>query len=91
MPAVDDNGDVVAFNGTNDTDSFNFKPNIIGKTNNDGDTENVEIMVPLKYLINFWRNLEMTLINCKIELILTWSRTVLYLALTLQIKFLHLQ
>ena len=80
MPAVDDNGDIVAFNGTNDTDSFNFKPNIIGKTNDDGDIENVEIMVPLKYLINFWRNLEMTLINCKIELILTWSRNCVILS-----------
>ena len=31
-------------------------------------------MVPLKYLSNFWRTLEMPLINCKIEFILTWSR-----------------
>ena len=31
-------------------------------------------MVPLKYLGNFWRTLEMHLINCQIELILTWSR-----------------
>ena len=30
-------------------------------------------MVPLKYLSNFWRTLEMSLINCDIELILTWS------------------
>ena len=31
-------------------------------------------MVPLKFLSNFWRTLEMPLINCEIELILTWSR-----------------
>ena len=31
-------------------------------------------MVPLKYLSNFWRTLEMLLINCEIELILSWSR-----------------
>ena len=31
-------------------------------------------MVPLKYPSNFWRTLEMPLINCEIELILTWSR-----------------
>ena len=31
-------------------------------------------MVPLKYLSNLWRTLEMPLINCEIELILTWSR-----------------
>ena len=30
-------------------------------------------MVPLKYLSNFWRTLEMSLHNCEIELILTWS------------------
>ena len=30
-------------------------------------------MVPLKYLSNFWRSLEMRLINCKVNLILTWS------------------
>ena len=29
---------------------------------------------PLKYLSNFWRTLEMPLINCEINLILAWSR-----------------
>ena len=37
--------------------------------------KDVEIMVPLKYLSNFWRTLEMPLINCEINLILTWSST----------------
>ena len=32
-------------------------------------------MVSLKYLSNFWRNLEMALINCEVHLILTWSST----------------
>ena len=32
-------------------------------------------MVPLKYLSNFWRTLEMYLINCEVNLILTWSST----------------
>ena len=32
-------------------------------------------MIPLKYLSNFWRTLEMPLINCEINLILTWSST----------------
>ena len=35
--------------------------------------KNVEIMIPLKYLSNFWRTLETPLINCEINLILTWS------------------
>ena len=30
-------------------------------------------MVPLKYLNNFWRTLEMPLINCEIKLFLGWS------------------
>ena len=73
MPAVDDDGDIVIFNGANDTDSLNFKSNIIGKTNDDGDIGNVEIMITLKYLSNFWRTLEMSLINSEVEIILTWS------------------
>ena len=32
-------------------------------------------MVPLKYLCNFWRTLEMSLINCEVKLDLTWSST----------------
>ena len=32
-------------------------------------------MVPLKYLSNFWRTSEMPLINCEVNLILTWSST----------------
>ena len=36
-------------------------------------TKNVEILVPLKYLSNFWKALEMPLINCEINLTLTWS------------------
>ena len=73
IPAINNDGNIVIYNGANATDSFNFKAKIIGQTNDDGDIENVEIMVPLKYLSNFWRTLEMPLINCEVELILTWS------------------
>ena len=68
LPAIDDDGDIVDFNGANATDSFNFKTKITGQTNNNG-IINVEIMVLLKYVSNFWRNLEMFLINCEGELI----------------------
>ena len=37
-------------------------------------------MVPLKYLSNFWRTLEMPLINCEVNLILTWSSTCVLIA-----------
>ena len=36
--------------------------------------DNVKIVVPLKYLSNFFRSLEMPLINCKIHLELEWSK-----------------
>ena len=36
-------------------------------------TQDVKIMLPLNYLRNFWGTLEMCLINCEINLILTWS------------------
>ena len=45
---------------------FNFKLKITGKTGNDF-TKHVEIMVPLKYPSNFWRNVETPLINCEIN------------------------
>ena len=38
------------------------------------------MMVPLKYLSNFWRTLEMPLINCEVNLILTWSSTCVLIA-----------
>ena len=46
---------------------------IIGKTLNNGNTKEVEIIVPLKHLCKFWRTLEIPLINGKVNLILTWS------------------
>ena len=56
-------------------DSFKSKIKITGNTPADGNTKNVEIRVPLKYLSNFWRTLEMLPINYEINLILTWSST----------------
>ena len=58
-----------------DSESFKSKIKITGKTPNNGNEEDVKIMVPLKYLSNFWRTLEMPLINCEVNLILTWSST----------------
>ena len=58
-----------------ESESFKSKIKITGKTPNNGNERDVEIMVPLKYLSNFWRTLEMPLINCEVNLILTWSST----------------
>ena len=57
MPAVNNNGDTVDFSRANTTNLFNFKTKITGQTNNNGRIYSVEIMVPLKYLSNFWRTL----------------------------------
>ena len=61
----------------NNSPSFKYKASIIGNTGNDGIKNGVKIAVPLKYLSNFWRSLEMPLINCKIELSLNWIETCL--------------
>ena len=60
-----------------DSESFKSKIKITGKTPAAGNEKDVEIMVPLKYLSNFWRTLEIPLINCEVSVILTWSSTCL--------------
>ena len=58
---------------TNDNPpSFKCKASIIGNIGADGRKNGVKIAIPLKYLSNFWRSLEMPLINCKVELSLDW-------------------
>ena len=62
-------------NVTADSSSFKYKSSFF-KTLEDDDNglfKNVKITVPLKYLSNIWRSLEMPLINCKIHLVLNWS------------------
>ena len=79
IPALNANDEITHFTEGNLTDSFNFKVKITGETGDNG-TKDVEIMVPLKYLSNFWRTLEMPLINCEVNLILTWSPTYVLVA-----------
>ena len=66
---VTNNADVT---NDNNAPSFKYKASIIGNTEADGTKNGVKIAVPLKYLSNFWRSLEIPLINCKIELPLNW-------------------
>ena len=56
--------------------SFDYKANFMknGVTHNNLIKSDVKIVVPLKYLSNFWRNLNIPLINCEVELILTWFK-----------------
>ena len=46
-----------------------------GVTQNNLIKNNVKIVIPLKHLSNFWRNLNIPLINCEVELILTWFKS----------------
>ena len=60
---------------TDDSSSFKYKSSFFKPLTaaDNGVFKNVKIAVPLKYLSNFWRSLEMLLINCKIHLELNWS------------------
>ena len=74
---------------TNDNNarSFKYKASIIDNTEDNGTKSKVKIAVPLKYLRNFWRSLEMPLINCKVELSLKWyDRCLLTIANTAAFK-----
>ena len=66
-------------------ESFKYKTSITGKAYNVGDGEEgydankvdknkTEVVIPLKHLSNFWKSLNIPLINCEVELILTWSK-----------------
>ena len=70
---VNYDGNIIEFNGANAADSFDFKARITGQTGNNGRIDGAKIIVPLKYLRNFWITLEMSVINCEVNLILIWS------------------
>ena len=69
---------------SSNSESFKYKTSITENTYNLGvgdagyDANKVDknenVVIPLKYLSNFWRTLNIPLINCEIELILTWSK-----------------
>ena len=80
VPTVDSDGAITEITEADaTTDSFSLKEKLTGQTGNNG-TKNVEIMVPLKYLSNFWRTLEMPLINCEVTLDLNWSENYVIVA-----------
>ena len=56
------------------SESFDYKANFMenGVTHNNLTKNDVKIVVPLKYWSNFWRSLNIPLVNCEVELILTW-------------------
>ena len=55
--------------------SFDYKTEITGSLDaGEDEKDDVTIAIPLKYLGNFWRSLDIPLINCKITLILSWYK-----------------
>ena len=58
------------------SESFYYKANFMenGVTQNDLIKNNVKIVIPLKHLSNVWRSLNIPLIKCEVELILTWFK-----------------
>ena len=66
--------------GLDNSTSFKYKASLLGKADDDDDDDgndrslkNTKVVVPLKYLSNFFRSLEISLINCKIHLELNWN------------------
>ena len=49
------------------SEPFKYKAKITRSTPAGGNTKDVKVIVPLKYLSSFWRTLEMSLINCEIS------------------------
>ena len=69
-------GDPIPNLAVDNSSSFMYKVNLLGNPVLDGAIakRSVKVVVPLKYLSNFFRSLEMPLINCKIKLNLTWKK-----------------
>ena len=57
------------------SESFNSRVKITRNSPVDGNTKDIKITIPLKYLSNFWRTLEMPLINYEVIFFLVWSST----------------
>ena len=70
---------------SSNSESFKYQTSITGNSYNVGAGEagydenkvgknETKVVIPLKHLSNFWRSLNIPLINCEVELILTWSK-----------------
>ena len=80
---------------SSDSESFKYKTSIQGNTYNIGAGEEgydankvgkneAEVVIPLKHLSNFWKSLNIPLINYEVELILTWSKNCVFADLTVR-------
>ena len=98
-PLNDDDPPTVNYNADpiTNSESFKYRSSITGKTSNvnqeNGENNkqrntktkrNLDIVVPLKYLSDFWRNADMPLINCEVSLTLTWPENYFLTDITTQ-------
>ena len=98
-PLNDDDHPTINYNADpiTNSESFKYKRSITEKTSSEnqengentekGNTKtkrNLEIVVTLKYFSNFWRTLDMPLINCEVSLTLTWSENCVLTNITRQ-------
>ena len=68
---------------SSNSESFKYKTGIVGKTPEDNDRlTNAKVVILLKHLSNFWRALNIPLINCEVELISTWSNNCVLAGMT---------
>ena len=72
--ANEQNNDYRINNEKTTTSKSEYEKKIIGSTLNNSSRLDAEVVVPLKYLSNFWRSLDLPLINCEIELDLSWPK-----------------
>ena len=81
---------------SSNSESFKYKTSITGNTYNVGDSDDgydadkvgkneTEVVIPVKHLSNFWRALNIPLIGCEIELILSWSKNCVFADMTVVI------
>ena len=70
----DDNVNKVNNNKTTTSKHFKYQKKIIGSTIDNANRLFAEVVVPLRYISNFWRSLDLPLINCEIEFDLLWAR-----------------
>ena len=78
---------------SSNSESLKYKTSIQGNTYNIGAGEEgydankvgkneTEVVIPLKHSSNFWRSFDIPLINCEVELIMTWSKTCVLVNMT---------
>ena len=78
---------------SSNSESFKYKTSITGNTYNVGVGEagydvnkvgknKTEVVISIKHFSNFWRNLNIPLINCEVEVILTWSKNFVLVDMT---------